>query len=111
MDNAKSGQGDELVYRKVTGLTSDLHVQTNPDLLDLDNPEEASDVDSENDESVSNDDVQVKQKYNSSARPRDESPESKKARKKAVKEAAAEKRKTKVPKHVKKRKEKEGSKK
>lgn len=42
----------------------------------------------------------------SSARPRDESPESKKARKKAVKEEKAEKRKTKVKKHIKKRRDK-----
>lgn len=52
-----------------------------------------------------------KKAFQNSARPRDESPESKKNRKKAVKEANAEKRKVKVPKYVKKRKEKMGTKK
>lgn len=50
-------------------------------------------------------------KFKDSGRPRDESPESKKNRKKAVKEAQAEKRKQKLKKHVKKRKEKLGTKK
>lgn len=45
-------------------------------------------------------------KFKSCARPRDESPNSKKNRKKAIKEANAEKRKVKTPKNVKKRKEK-----
>lgn len=49
--------------------------------------------------------------FKNSARPRDESPESKKNRKKAIKEANAEKRKVKVPKYLKKRKEKMGTKK
>lgn len=45
-------------------------------------------------------------KFKPSARPRDESPNSKKARKKAVKDEKAEKRKTKTKKHVKKRRDK-----
>lgn len=44
-------------------------------------------------------------KFKNCARPRDESPNSKKARKKAVKEEKAEKRKTKTKKHVKKRRD------
>lgn len=49
-------------------------------------------------------------KFKDCSRPRDESPESKKARKKAIKDAQADKRKQKVKKHVKKRKEKLGTK-
>lgn len=45
-------------------------------------------------------------KFKPSARPRDESPNTKKARKKAIKEGKAEKRKTKTPKHIKKRRDK-----
>lgn len=47
-------------------------------------------------------------KFKDCSRPRDESPESKKLRKKAVKDAKADKRKVKIKKHVKKRKEKQG---
>lgn len=43
-------------------------------------------------------------KFKDCSRPRDESPDSKKARKKAAKDAQADKRKEKVKKHVKKRK-------
>jgi RIO kinase 1 len=49
-----------------------------------------------------------KDKHSASGRPRDESPNSKRERKQAVKEAKREKRKTKIKKHVKKRKEKVG---
>ncbi|KAL5293122.1 RIOK1 family protein [Megaselia abdita] len=111
VDKAKSGAGGELMYRKVTGLTSDLNVQKNPDVLDekedLQSDEEEGSSNSNSDESEDEDDS----KFKTSARPRDESPDSKKARKKAVKDAAAEKRKSKVKKHVKKRKEKMGAKK
>lgn len=50
-------------------------------------------------------------KFKDCSRPRDESPESKKARKKAIKEAQSDKRQQKVKKHIKKRKEKMGTKK
>lgn len=53
---------------------------------------------------------QENSKFKDCSRPRDESPESKKARKKAIKDAQADKRKQKVKKHVKKRKEKLGTK-
>merc|ERR1712226_739337 len=46
--------------------------------------------------------------FKDSHRPRDESPNSRKERKKAVKEAQADKRKSKMKKHLKKRKEKAG---
>ncbi|XP_034480656.1 serine/threonine-protein kinase RIO1 [Drosophila innubila] len=101
---AKQGVQQNLVYAKITGLTSGLDVQKQPDILDT--TQRSGESGSESDESEDDDDTT---KFKNSARPRDESPESKKARKKAVKEAKAEQRKVKVKKHVKKRKEKIGS--
>ncbi|KAH8270080.1 hypothetical protein KR018_003665 [Drosophila ironensis] len=104
---AKQGEQQNLIYGKITGLTAELDVQKQPDVLDAtqDPASEASEEGS-GDEDESEDDGT---RFKNSARPRDESPESKKARKKAVKEAKAEQRKVKVKKHVKKRKEKMGS--
>ncbi|XP_055906482.1 serine/threonine-protein kinase RIO1 [Eupeodes corollae] len=109
IDKAKSGEKPSLIYSKVTGLTSELNVQTKPDILagSNSNSEEESDSEENEEESDSND-SEDKQKFKNSARPRDESPESKKARKKAIKDAKADKRKVKVKKHIKKRKEKLG---
>lgn len=110
VDKAKSGAGGELMYRKVTGLTSDLNVQKNPDVLD-DKEDPTSDAEDSGESDSNESEDEEGNKFQTSARPRDESPDSKKARKKAVKDAAAEKRKSKVKKHVKKRKEKLGAKK
>uniref|UniRef100_A0A1B0DPR2 Serine/threonine-protein kinase RIO1 n=1 Tax=Phlebotomus papatasi TaxID=29031 RepID=A0A1B0DPR2_PHLPP len=98
---AKAGEGDQLIYKTITGLSANLEVKQVPDILHRDSEEESSSAFSED-----HDDYDEESRFQSSARPRDESPDSKKARKKAVKDAKAEKRKTKVPKHVKKRKEK-----
>lgn len=110
IDKAKAGEKTPLVYSKVTGLTSELNVQTKPDILPSSNSnseaEEESGSEGESDSSAEDGN---KKKFKNSARPRDESPESKKARKKAVKEAHADKRKVKVKKHLKKKKEKMGS--
>ncbi|XP_022226424.2 serine/threonine-protein kinase RIO1 [Drosophila obscura] len=109
---AKQGVQQNLIYGKITGLTSDLDVQKQPDVLQpTDEPEEVGSDDQiseseDEDDSQDNDDGS---KFKNSARPRDESLESKKARKKAVKDAKAEQRKVKVKKHVKKRKEKLGT--
>lgn len=62
-------------------------------------------------EENSSDDESETTKFKDCSRPRDESPESKRLRKKAIKDAQAEKRKTKLKKHIKKRKEKQGLKK
>lgn len=72
---------------------------------------ESSDGESDerNDSDSSDDDATSA--FRDSARPRHESAEGKKLRKQAVKDAKAEKRKTKLKKHVKKRKEKQGIKK
>ncbi|EDX10108.1 GD12787 [Drosophila simulans] len=111
---AKQGVQQNLIYGKITGLTSDLDVQQKPDVLQSstakeDDGSEAQTSGSENeDDSQDNDNDEDAKKFKNSARPREESPESKKARKKAVKDAKAEQRKVKVKKHVKKRKEKMG---
>lgn len=97
---AKSGV-DNLIYKTLVGLKSDLSgTVQNPEILeDKEESEEGSD------------DEAVKSNFVDSSRPKDESVDSKKARKRAVKDAKAEKRKIKIEKHVKKRREKAGSKK
>ncbi|XP_057370440.1 serine/threonine-protein kinase RIO1-like [Daphnia carinata] len=99
----KSGEKTELVYTTVTGIKSDLSgPQQVPEILDNSVAVDTSDDESSDD---SNADVGKKQ-FVSSGRPRDESPNSRRERKKAIKAEQSEKRKTKVKKHVKKRKEK-----
>ncbi|XP_033608866.1 serine/threonine-protein kinase RIO1 isoform X2 [Cryptotermes secundus] len=84
-DIERAQSGGSLVYQTITGLQPQDTVE---------------------DESGSSSSSEEGSNFVDSCRPRDESPESKKLRKKAVKEQKAEKRKTKVKKHVKKRKEK-----
>lgn len=131
VDKAKKGEKANLIYGKITGLNDQLEVQKKPEILD-DNENEknvkksknskvkeqngveedlgSEEEDEDEDESGSEEDEDDENsRFKNSSRPRDESPESKKARKKAVKEAKAEKRKVKIKKHVKKRKEKVGS--
>ncbi|KAK2722880.1 serine/threonine-protein kinase RIO1-like isoform X2 [Artemia franciscana] len=106
INQVKTGQLKEILYGPVTGMKQDL---TGPQKVPIILPEEEQ---QEKEESESDDgsseSEEGRKEFTSSARPRDESPESKKERKKAVKEEKAEKRKNKVPKHVKKRKEKIG---
>merc|ERR1719282_2092729 len=82
---------EDPVYKSVTGVK-------------LDVSESSTDSDS-SDENNDNEEEAFKDSH----RPRDESPNSKKERKKAIKAEQAEKRKNKVKKHVKKRKEKVSS--
>lgn len=100
---AKSGNSEELVYQTLTGLKSDLSgtVQV-PEILEREDSETDT-ADEECEEEEEEDGNVVDGKF---VRHRDESPESKKNRKKLIKELQAEKRKTKVKKHVKKRSEK-----
>lgn len=101
--NAKKGESEELIYKKIAGLNKDLSGTTDkPEILqDVDISDSGSEGSSESeDENIDS------TRFKNSARPRDESPDSKKARKKAVKEEKAEKRKTKTKKHVKKRRDK-----
>ncbi|XP_013386859.1 serine/threonine-protein kinase RIO1 [Lingula anatina] len=116
---AKEGDVSQILYQTVTGLKPDLSgAQQLPILLEKSQQrrtteslnsagEESSDekADDEEEEEEDSDDESRPQKLNT-FRPRDESPSSRKARKQAVKEEKREKRQNKIPKHVKKRKEK-----
>ncbi|KAH3734195.1 serine/threonine-protein kinase RIO1-like [Dreissena polymorpha] len=137
----KKGDETELLYSKLTGLTTDLSgSQQMPTILqdtandpsstkdtrltedtqdtqsvvtESVNEEEQEDTNSESDENASenedNSDCEnKKEKTKLFIRDRDESPNSRKERKRIVKEAQKEKRLTKIPKHVKRRKEKVG---
>ncbi|XP_043206176.1 serine/threonine-protein kinase RIO1-like [Amphibalanus amphitrite] len=116
---AKSGER-ELIYSTITGIKPDLSaVQLVPTRLGQtaghSEGEEGEEGDasgsSGEEDSEDSEDEDGGSKFVNSRRPRDESPDSKKERKKAVKEQKAEKRKSKVKKHIKKRKEKENKKK
>ncbi|XP_052089176.1 serine/threonine-protein kinase RIO1-like isoform X2 [Mytilus californianus] len=119
---AQKGDSNNLLYQTVTGLKADLTgPQQRPKLLenaddcnrlqeDIEsNKDSASDSDTESSENE-NDDQSESSNKTKSYRPREESPDSKRERKKIIKEEQREKRKNKIPKHVKKRKEKSGSK-
>lgn len=107
INQAKSGLANDLVYKTLVGLKSDLSgTVQQPEILGSNVTEcsenEGSD-NSEQDDSEGNSDEESK--FVDSSRPKHESLEEKKARKKAVKEAQADKRKVKVKKHIKKQKE------
>lgn len=103
---AKSGKGNDLVYKTLVGLKSDLSgtVQT-PEILESEDKKHSS-CDSESNSDEDSEDSDEQSKFVDSSRPKHETLDEKKARKKAVKEAKAEKRKVKVKKHVKKKIEK-----
>ncbi|XP_012525080.1 serine/threonine-protein kinase RIO1 [Monomorium pharaonis] len=116
INRAKSGE--DLIYKTLIGLKADLskpaetpEILANKHKTESKNKKEASDTcssssddsDSENESETDSGDNN-KGKFVNSARPRNESPESRKMRKKAIKEQQAEKRKVKIKKHVKKRK-------
>lgn len=87
---------DNILYQTVTGLRKDLSgVQTVPSILEDSTKDESSGSEEEEDE-----DDEEKSGEETEAQP------DRKEQKKLVKEAQREKRKNKVPKHVKKRKEK-----
>lgn len=109
---AKSGK-EELIYKTLIGMKADLSkpaeipeiIATKDDHLgDVNSSNSEEDSDSDDSDDSTNNDNEKDSKFINAARPRNESPESKKARKKAVKEEQSEKRKSKVKKHVKKRK-------
>lgn len=101
-DIRSAGVGDSLSYTTVVGLKPDLSsVEKQPTLLIGDEDEEtdsASDSDSDHQEGG----------VSKQGRAKDETSEARKERKQAVKEAKADKRKEKMPKHIKKRKVKTG---
>ena len=88
-------EGKELIYSTITS--------TKPAAVQKPSGTSSSSSSSgEEDEDIENVD-KTEKRFVTSARPRDEDPEEKKLRKKAVKEAQRAKRKEKMPKHVKKR--------
>ncbi|KAK9888866.1 hypothetical protein WA026_001086 [Henosepilachna vigintioctopunctata] len=98
INKVKSGQGDDLVYKTLVGLKSDLSGPAqHPEILQK-NSDEDSNCDDDTDE-------EKEKHFVDSSRPKHESLEEKKARKQAVKEEKAKKRETKIKKHVKKRNE------
>ncbi|MEQ2265908.1 hypothetical protein XENORESO_014513 [Xenotaenia resolanae] len=91
-ESAISGHHDNVLYQTLTGLKKDLSgVQMVPALLE----EEGSSSEEEEEEAKGEEEED-----------QEEPPMDKKERKRMVKDVQREKRKTKVPKHVKKRKEK-----
>ncbi|KAB5535475.1 hypothetical protein PHYPO_G00118060 [Pangasianodon hypophthalmus] len=102
MKEQESKQNDNILYQTVTGLRKDLSgVQTVPSLLEGCAEEGSSSSDEEEEDEDENESEEEEHSGQDKAQPLD-----KKERKKLVKEAQREKRKNKVPKHVKKRKEK-----
>lgn len=105
INKAKKGETSDLTYMKIAGFNEDLSGTVDkPNILqecEISEPESESTSVEDDDDDDNNG-----TKFKNSARPRDESPDSKKARKKAVKEEKAEKRKTKTKKHIKKRRDK-----
>nr|CAH7760877.1 unnamed protein product [Callosobruchus chinensis] len=95
INQVKSGSENDLVYKTLVGLKSDLSTVQKPELLS--DKEVSSDETDSGSESGSSDssDGEGQSNFTDSSRPRHETAEEKKARKKAVKEAKAEKRKTK----------------
>lgn len=106
---AKSGDVNDLVYKTLVGLKLDMTTVDKPEVLEetLSHSGCSSSSGESNDDEDDDDETS---KFVDSSRPKKESLDEKKMRKKAVKEAQAEKRKIKIKKHVKKRKEKIGKK-
>ncbi|XP_015906455.1 serine/threonine-protein kinase RIO1 [Parasteatoda tepidariorum] len=91
-----SPEKNDTTYQTLTGPKSGENMESN------------SSGDSSSDASSDSEDECQEKAFSSSARPREESPNSKKERKKALRDARREKQKTKIPKHIKKRKERLG---
>ena len=105
----KSGSKEE-AYQSVTGVKFDEEQNDSDEAPNLRrrNGSLSSECDTGDEESSTNSDTEEKSKFKDSHRPRTESPNSRKERKKLVREHKAEKREVKMKKHIKKRKEKLG---
>ncbi|KAI2805960.1 hypothetical protein RDWZM_009400 [Blomia tropicalis] len=101
----KQTNKDQTHYKTIAGMKSDLMGPSmKPALLDnQEESDESGESDSDTEESIDDN-----SKFQNSARPKNETIEEKKQRKQALKLEQREKRKTKIPKHVKKRKERLG---
>jgi RIO kinase 1 len=96
----------DLIYSTIAGLNQNLNITDMPKVLEVDDCESASENETDH-----SDELVDEEKSKQQGRNKSETAEEKKARKKAVKDDKAAKRENKVPKHVKKRKEKLGRKK
>ena len=95
-------QGDQVIYGTITAMKPDLSgAQTKATLLISDEEEEDSSLSSESSNEEETQETQNKRVP--VGRPKNETPEERRERKKAVKEQQREKRKDKMPKHIKKR--------
>lgn len=108
--NEEKQERPELIYATVTGLDENLRVAETPILLKDDDGDDGTESSSESDNS-GDEAKDEESKGKSQGRNKQETPEERRARKKGVREEKATKRETKIPKHIKKRKEKLGSKK
>ena len=106
----KAGTKEE-AYQSVTGVKIENEDDEDSDKVSdvrRRNGSLSSDCDTSNEGSSCDSDNEERSKFKDSHRPRTESPNSRKERKKLVREQKAEKREVKMKKHVKKRKEKMG---
>ena len=106
----KSGKAEE-AYQSVTGVQVDKSADYEQSAQQNHCADESSGCYNTSDTDTSEGEdypEQMGSKFRDSHRPRTESPDSRKARKKAVREEKAEKRENKIKKHIKKRKEKAG---
>lgn len=109
-DVAKVQKGGKVIYQTITAMNSSLSgPASTPSLLQSNQDESAGSGSSEenSDEGNKAEEDRVRG-FVTSARPRDESPNTKKERKAALKEDRKKKLKEKVPKHIKKRKDRLG---
>merc|ERR1712192_178969 len=103
IQQSKKKGSSALNYGAVTGLS---HANNKSDDGEEDEGEGTSEEEGE--ENSDDENEEKREKFVSSARPKHEDKDEKKERKKAIREAKADKRKEKVPKHLKKRKEQAG---
>ena len=105
-NKVKDGNMEEIMYQTVTGMRPDLRgAQTVPELLKTGQHGEDGSSE-EDDEEEDSDDGESEEDQNEKGDDEMSGTLSKKEQKKLVKEANRERRKNKIPKHVKKRKEK-----
>ncbi|XP_051990716.1 serine/threonine-protein kinase RIO1-like [Xyrauchen texanus] len=101
--SSEDAQNDNILYQTVTGLRKDLSgVQKVPSILEDSTKDGSSESEEDDDDEETESEGEDTQEGDSQS---EASPQDRKERKKLVKDAQREKRKTKVPKHVKKRKE------
>merc|ERR1712181_61675 len=103
IQQSKKKGSSALNYGAVTGIS---HANNKSDGEDEEDEEGSSEEEGE--ENSDDENEEKREKFVSSARPKHEDKDEKKERKKAIREAKADKRKEKVPKHLKKRKEQAG---